>query len=417
MSAGSGAGAAGSVPRGPLTFILLTVLINMVGFGIIIPVLPQLVAELGHMDTSRAAGIGGLLVMAYALMQFLFSPVLGSLSDAFGRRTVLLLSLAGFAINMVIIGFAQQLWLLFVARALGGATAGGIAAINAYIADISPPEKRAETFGLVGVTFGIGFVLGPALGGIIGAIDPRAPFFAAAALATIDIAVGYFLLPESLPAHQRRPFSWRRANVLGSILLLRNLGGVLRRFAIVYFIWQLSIQVLYSIWSYIAAYRYQWEAFSIGLSITYIGVTIAVANGLLVRHSVRWFGERRTAIAGACGGIAANSMFFFAATPLLAYVGLSLNAIGGLTMPALQSMMTAHTPADRQGELQGMLATLQSLTVIIGPPLFALIFTRFSGAQAIAPLPGMPFAVAAVLALLAALLLWRTPHLRPVRLH
>jgi len=405
---------AGGVPRGPLLFILLTVLINMVGFGLIIPVLPQLVAELGHMDTSEAAGIGGLLVMTYALMQFLFSPILGSLSDAFGRRLVLLLSLAGFAISMLVVGIAEQLWLVFVARALGGATAGGIAAINAYIADIAPPTKRAQTFGLVGVTFGIGFVLGPALGGIVGALSPRAPFFAAAALAVIDIAIGFFLLPESLPRARRRPFSWRRANVLGSLLMLRNLEGSLRRFASIYFIWHMSVQVLYSIWSYIAAYRYHWEAFSIGLSIAYIGVMIALTNGLLVRHSVRWFGEWRTSIIGACGGIAANCMFFFADTPSLVYVGLTINAIGGLTIPALQAMMTSRTAPDRQGELQGMLATLQSLTIIIGPPAFAWLFTRFSGKGAIAELPGMPFALAALLALATAWMLWRVPHMRRV---
>lgn len=404
-----------AIPRGPLTFILLTILINMIGFGLIIPVLPQLVAELGHMDTSEAAGIGGLLVMAYALTQFLFSPVLGSLSDAFGRRPILLLSLAGFAGTMLIIGFAQKLWLLFLARLIGGATAGGIAAINAYIADIAPPEKRAQAYGLLGVTFGVGFILGPALGGLIGAIDPRAPFFAAALLAAFDMGIGYFLLPESLPVEKRRRFSWRQANVLGSLLRLRQLDLSLRSFAFVFFFWHLSMQLLHAMWSYIAAYRYGWEAFHIGLSVTYIGIMLALANGVLVRRFVRKFGEWRTAMIGILGGISANCLFFFATTPQLAYVALTINGIGALVVPALQAMMTDRTASDRQGELQGILATLQSLTIIIGPPIFAWVFMQFSGARAIAPLPGMPFVLAAMLAGSAAWLLWRIPQLRPVR--
>lgn len=399
------AGAAPSIPRGPLAFILLTILMDVIGFGLIIPVLPTLVAEVGHVDPSKAAGIGGWLIMSYALAQFLFSPVLGGLSDAYGRRPVLLISMAGFAINMLIVAFAHTLWLLFLARILAGMTGASIATANAYIADITPHERRAQTFGLLGVAFGVGFVLGPAMGGVIGAVHPRWPFLAAAALAGLNMASGYFLLPESHPRERRQPFDWKRANVAGSLGRLGRLGGDLRRLAIVYFLWMLAMQALQGIWSYVAAYRYSWAPFAIGLSLTFVGVMAVLVNGFGVRRAVSRFGERKTAILGIAGGTASYVIFFFADQPLLAYVGLAVSAVGGLTVPSLQAMMTHGAAADRQGELQGALSTLASLTIIIGPPVFAYVFTRFSGEGAVANLPGMPFALSALLTACALALL------------
>ncbi|MGL6042442.1 MAG: MFS transporter, partial [Sandaracinobacteroides sp.] len=229
---------------GPLTFIILTVLLDTMGFGVIIPVLPTLVAELGGVPLDKAATIGGILIMTYALAQFLFSPVVGGLSDAYGRRPVLLLSMAGFAASMLIAWSASSLAILFAGRILAGITGASYSTATAYIADVTAPEKRAQTFGLIGVAFGLGFIIGPALGGFAGGVDSRLPFLLAAGLAGINILVGLFLLPESLPPEKRRPFDWRRANPVGSVRTLGSLGGPLRRLAIAYFLWMLAIQSL-----------------------------------------------------------------------------------------------------------------------------------------------------------------------------
>ncbi|MCG2840254.1 TCR/Tet family MFS transporter [Sandaracinobacter sp. RS1-74] len=406
----TGAEGAPSIPRGPLAFILLTVLMDVIGFGLIVPVLPTLVSELGHVGLSDAAGIGGWIIMSYALAQFIFSPVLGGLSDAYGRRPVLLISMGGFAVNMLITAFAPVLWLLFVGRILAGITGASIATANAYIADITPPQRRAQTFGLLGVAFGLGFALGPAIGGLIGALDPRWPFLVAAAMAGCNMLMGIFLLPESLPPERRRPFDWRRANLVGSLRQLGRLGGKLRRLALVYFLWMLALQSLHGIWSYIAAYRYGWTPFGIGLSLTFVGVLAILVNGLFVRRSVKWLGEWRTALLGIAGGTLAYIVYFFADRPELAYAGLTIGAIGGLTVPALQALMTENAPPNAQGELQGALATLSSLTIILGPLLFARVFTHFSGEDAAVHAPGMPFLLSVLLASAALLLLlWNRP--------
>ncbi len=395
----------GAVRRGPLAFILLTVLLDTMGFGLIIPVLPTLVTELGGVDLSAAAGVGGLLVMSYALAQFLFSPVLGGLSDAFGRRPVLLASMAGFAVNMLIVAAATQLWMLFLGRVLAGITGASIATANAYIADITPPERRAQNFGLLGVAFGLGFILGPATGGLLGAIDSRAPFLAAAALAGLNMLMGLFLLPESLAEDRRRPFDWRRANPIGSLRQLGRLGGSLRGFAIVYFLWMLAIQSLHGIWSYVTAYRYQWSPLEIGLSLTTVGVLAVIVNGLIVKRMVAQVGEWRTAVVGITAGTLSYLVYLIAEAPALAYLGLFVGALGGVTVPALQALMTRSAGSDSQGELQGALATLSALTVISGPLVFARVFTFFSGADAPIHAPGAPFLLSALLAGLALLML------------
>ena len=385
---------------------------DVIGFGLIVPVLPTLIAELGHVDLSKAAGIGGWLIMSYALAQFIFSPVLGGLSDAYGRRPVLLTSMGGFAINMLIVAFAPALWMLFVGRILAGVTGASIATANAYIADITHPSRRAQTFGLLGVAFGLGFAVGPAIGGLVGALNPRWPFLVAAAMAGCNMLMGIFVLPESLPPERRRPFDWRRANLVGSLRQIFRLGGNLRQLALVYFVWMLALQSLHGIWSYVTAYRYGWTPLGIGLSLTFIGVLAILVNGLLVRRSVKWLGEWRTAMLGIAFGGTAYIVYFFADQPELAYAGLAIGAVGGLTVPALQALMTEQAPADAQGELQGALGTLSSLTIIVGPLIFASIFTRFSGADAAIHAPGMPFLLSTALAAVAFGLLARS---RPAR--
>ncbi|WP_199556221.1 TCR/Tet family MFS transporter [Sandaracinobacteroides hominis] len=408
---------ASGASRGPLAFIILTVLLDTMGFGLIIPVLPQLVGELGNVSLDKAATIGGTLIMTYALAQFLFSPVIGGLSDAHGRRPVLLLSMAGFGISMLVAAFATSLWMLFVGRTLAGITGASYSTANAYIADITPHERRAQTFGLLGVAFGLGFIFGPAIGGLLGSLHPRWPFIAAACLAGINMLCGIFLLPESLPPERRRAFDWRRANPIGAIRQLGRLGGSLRHLAATFFIWMFAIQSLHGIWSYVAAYRYHWTPLGIGLSLTTVGVLAVLINGLLVGRAVRFLGEWRTALAGMAAGTLGYAIQIFASTPGLAYLALTVGAFGGLTVPALQAMMTSRAASDQQGELQGALATLSSITVMAGPLIFSRIFAHFSGADAGVHAPGAPFVLSAGLAGIALALLAlagnpRSPELR-----
>ena len=388
----------GGVRPGPLAFITLTVLLDTMGFGLIIPVLPTLVAELGGVPLDRAATVGGALIMTYAMAQFLFSPVIGGLSDAHGRRPVLLVSMAGFAASMLVAGFATSLWMLFAGRILAGITGASYSTATAYMADVTPPEKRAQTFGLIGVAFGLGFIVGPAVGGLLGGIDIRWPFFASAALAGINILLGLFLLPESLPPERRRPFDLARANPIGAVRQIGRLGGPLRRFALAYFLWMLAIQVLHGMWAYIAAYRYSWTPTGIGTSLAFVGVLAVVVNGLLVRRSVKALGEWRTLLIGVASGTAGYLVQVFAGTPALAYVALTVGALGGLTVPALQALMTQQATPETQGELQGALATIAASTVIMGPIIFSQLFAFVTGSDAPVYAPGAPFLLSTLLA-------------------
>jgi len=393
--------------RGPLLFITLTVLLDTMGFGLIVPVLPTLVSDLGNVPLDEAAIIGGMLIMTYALAQFLFSPVVGGLSDAYGRRPLLLLSMAGFAANMLVMALAPVLWMFFVGRALSGISGASYTTAYAFIADVTPQERRAETFGLVGVAFGLGFIIGPALGGLLGAENVRLPFFVAAGLAGANLLLGYFLLPESLPKDRRRPFDWRRANPVGSLKQISRLGGPLRRLAATYFLWMLAIQSLHGIWSYVAAYRYEWTPSGIGVSLALVGVLAVVVNGFLVRRSVKIFGEWQTAVIGLSAGTLGYGLHVLADHSWLAYAAITVGALGGLTVPALQAMMTARADTSQQGELQGGLATLSSLTVIAGPVIFSQIFAHFSGDDAAIHTPGAPFVLAMMLAGMALLMMFR----------
>ncbi len=384
--------------RGPLAFITLTILLDAMGIGIIIPVMPGLISDLSHLPIEKAASVGGALVMTYALAQFLFSPVIGGLSDAYGRRPVLLFSMSGFAINMLVSGLTPVLWLLFVSRFFAGAAGASYSTAYAYIADVTDPHDRASTYGLMGVAFGLGFILGPAIGGFAGDFSVRAPFFVAAALAGLNIIMGLTVLPESLPPERRRPFDIRRANAIGSIRQLIRLGGSLQRLALVYFLWMLAMQAMHGVWPFVAEYRYRWSAAEVGLSLAVMGVLSIIVNGVLVRRSVKILGEFKTALMGLAGGAIGYVAQFFADTGSLAYVAISIGSLGGLVVPPLQAMMTERTPPAAQGELQGALATLSSLTVIIGPIVFANLFTWFTSASAPVRSPGAPFLLSALLA-------------------
>jgi DHA1 family tetracycline resistance protein-like MFS transporter len=313
--------------------------------------------------------------------------------------------MAGFAGSMLVAAFATSLWMLFAGRILAGITGASYSTATAYMADVTPPERRAQTFGLIGVAFGLGFIIGPAMGGLLGGIDIRLPFLAAAALACVNMLLGIFRLPESLSPERRRPFDWRRANPVGSVRQISRLGGALRRFAIAYFLWMLAIQVLHGMWAYIAAYRYSWGPTGIGTSLAAVGVLAVIVNGLLVRRAVARFGEWHTALLGIAAGTAGYLIHVFADQPALAYLALTVGALGGLTVPALQALMTSQTSANTQGELQGALGTIAASTVILGPLLFSQLFAFVTSADARLYAPGLPFLVAAVLAGSALLLL------------
>lgn len=400
--------------RGPLIFITLTVLLDAIGFGLIIPVMPQLIGELSHLPIDKAATVGGTLVMTYALAQFIFSPVVGGLSDRYGRRPVLLASMGGFALNMLITALSPVLWLLFLSRALGGVTGASYSTAYAYIADVTPPKERAGTYGLLGVAFGLGFILGPAIGGLLGGENVRAPFFVAAGMATMNMCIGYFFLPESLPTDRRRPFDIRRSNPIGSMRQLSRLGGPIKRLAAVYFLWMLAMQAMHGIWPFVASYRYSWTTFQVGTSLALMGLLAIIVNGLIVRRSVSWFGEGKTAMIGIASGMLGYMAQFLAETGSLAYMALTISALGGLTVPALQALMTERASASAQGELQGALATLSSFTVIIGPIIFSQMFTYFSGSDAPYHAPGAPFLFASVLCALALVTLMLARPERPI---
>ena len=398
--------------RGPLVFITLTVLLDAMGIGLIIPVMPELIAELSHLPIERAASVGGMLVMTYALAQFLFAPVVGGISDAHGRRPVLLISMAGFAFNMLVSATAPMLWILFLSRFLAGVAGASYSTAYAYIDDVTAARERAATYGLLGVAFGIGFILGPAVGGLIGGVSIRAPFFLAAGLAGINMCVGWFLLPESLPVERRRPFDLRRANPVGSLRHLSGLDGPLRRLATVYFLWMLGMQAMHGVWPFVASYRYQWTTLQVGLSLTVMGVLAVVVNGVLVRRAVTGLGESKTALIGLGAGALGYLVQFFAHSGALAYAAITIGALGGLTVPALQALMTDRAPPSAQGELQGALATLSSFTVIIGPVFFSRLFTWFTGGGAPVHAPGAPFLISSLLAAAAFFVLAATRRAR-----
>ena len=384
--------------RHALTFIFITVLIDMTGLGIIAPVMPQLIEDLTGRGASDAAVVGGLLYSVYALMQFVAAPVVGGLSDRFGRRPVLLFSLAGFSIDYLIMGLAPVLWLLFIGRAASGVFGATITTAGAYIADVSPPEKRAQNFGLLYAGFGVGFIIGPMIGGFLGEIDPRAPFYAASALALSNLIYGFFVLPETLKRENRRAFSWARANPLGSLLSIRRYPAVLGLLAAV-FLFQLAHQVYPSVWSYYTIERYGWSERHIGFSLGVVGIVTVIAQGGLTRVIIPRLGDARTVVMGLSLTALIYAGYGLSSAGWMLYIFIVIGGLAGLASPAMQSIMTSRIPPDGQGELQGAVASLTSLASLLAPIPLTSLFGHFSGADAKVYLPGIPFFAAAGLAL------------------
>jgi DHA1 family tetracycline resistance protein-like MFS transporter len=390
-------------------FILATLVIDALGFGLVVPIVPALVLHLSGLPASAASVWVGMLLSCFALMQFVCAPILGALSDRFGRRPVLLLSLSGICVNYLLLAWAPSLIWLFVGRLIAGATAANAATASAYIADVTPPRLRASRFGLVGAMFGVGFVLGPALGGVLGAYGVRLPFLVAAGLAGCNVLYGLFVLPESLPVDLRRPIDWRRANPLGSLHLVladRNLS----RLAVAWCSPWFALGALQSTFVLANQLRFGWDTRHNGMALALAGLGTAVVQGLLVRRIIPRLGERRSAIAGSTLTVGAYLCMAFAPFGWVVLLGIMLQSAGAITNPAVQGMVSANAPPDRQGETQGALSSLQGLTAIVSPLVAGWLFSHFTGPDAFAQLPGASFVASALACCLS---IWAVYGVRP----
>jgi DHA1 family tetracycline resistance protein-like MFS transporter len=386
--------------RHVLTFVTVTVFLDTVGFGILMPVLPEFLMQLTGGTLAEVSSLAGYLVASYAALQFLFAPVLGNLSDRYGRRKVLLVSLAFFSLNYLIAGLATTLWVLFLGRMITGITAATHATANALIADVSPPDERAQNFGLMGMAFGLGFIVGPTIGGLLGEWYVRAPFFAAAGLGAMNTVYGYFALKETLPESARRAFSWRRANPLGMI-------GQLRRYPIliglvtVMFIYNIGHHVYPSNWSFYTIEKFSWSPLDVGLSMGLVGVLMAVMQGYVIRLVIPRWGPVITAFAGFSAAAAAFIGIALANNSITVLLWCFMSAFAGLAGPAVAGIMSNQVPQNEQGELQGINASVGSFGAIIGPLLMTQSFALFTGADPIVYFPGIAFLLAGTLTLIA----------------
>jgi DHA1 family tetracycline resistance protein-like MFS transporter len=384
-----------------LLFIFITILINMIGFGIIMPVMPELVMEVTGGDLAEAARWGGILSFSYALMQFFMMPVMGSLSDRFGRRPVILSSLAAYSIDFLIMGLAPTLTILFVARVFAGTFAASFTTANAYIADISPPEKRAANFGVLGAAFGLGFIIGPALGGLIGdAFGHRAPFFAVAALGAANLVYGCFFLPETLAPENKRRFEWARANAFGAFNNFRRYPVILP-IAMSLMLYQLAHWAFPSVWAYYAGEKFDWSPKEIGLSLMAVGVASAIVQGGLTRVAIPKFGERKLAFFGAGVAVIAYLGYGLVQQGWMVYPLIAFGALAGFTGPALQGIASRTVPADAQGQLQGAIGSINGIGMMVGPVLMTQVFSAFARDGAPLYFPGAPYVLASLLTALA----------------
>jgi DHA1 family tetracycline resistance protein-like MFS transporter len=381
-------------------FIFITVLIDMIGFGIIIPVMPQLIMELTGQPVGTAAVMGGLLMGTFAFTQFIFAPIIGGLSDRYGRRGILLFAMLGFTLDYLIMGTATTFLVLFLGRMLSGVFGATYTTANAYIADITDAKDRAGRFGMMGAAFGLGFILGPVIGGLLGDINPRYPFFAAAALAGANFIYGYFILPETLSLANRRPFNIRRANPFGSLMQMRQYPVVFSMLvaAFLFFLGHASFPAL---WTYFSTLRFGWTPRDIGLSLMAVGLASAIVQGGLTRIIVAKIGEWRAYAIGFSIAALAYIGYGLVSEVWVFYVIMAFGAFGGIGGPAMQSICSRLVPANSQGELQGAMSSLQSLSMVIGPLTLPLVFRYFTTDAAPIYLPGAAFLMASVLTVLA----------------
>ena len=392
-------------------FIFITLLIDVIGFGIIIPVLPKLIIELTGKDLSHASLVGGWLMFAYAFMQFLCAPVLGGLSDRYGRRPVLLFSLFGFGLDYILLALAPNIGWLFIGRILAGILGSSFTAGAAYIADVSTPEKRAQNFGMIGAAFGLGFIIGPMLGGLLGQFGSRVPFMAAAALALLNWLYGYFILPESLKKENRRAFDWRRANPVGTLLQLRKypvISGLIISLILLY----IASHAVQGVWAYYTMEKFKWDEAMVGYSLGFVGIVSAIVQAGLIRIIIPKLGQERSVYVGLGFYTIGLVLFAFATQSWMMFAFCIPYCLGGIAGPALQGIISTQVPSNEQGELQGGLTSLVSATAIVGPPLMTGLFSYFTASSAPVYFPGAAMLTGAVLALVSTLLAYRTLHLR-----
>ncbi|MEM9031815.1 MAG: TCR/Tet family MFS transporter [Pseudomonadota bacterium] len=376
--------------RLPLVFILLTMVLDAMGIGLILPVMPDLIRELEGASLSEAAVWGGLLTTVFAVLQFLFAPLLGALSDRYGRRPVLFASLFVLSLDYLVMAVAGTIWLLLVGRVVGGIATATQAVAYAYMADISKPEEKAARFGLIGAAFGLGFVLGPLIGGLLGELGTRAPFYVAAALAALNLAFGLAILPETVTDRIRRPLEIGRANPLGAFRALGRLPGI-RRLVVMFFLYQVAFTVYPAIWAYFTQARFGWEPGMIGVSLASFGIAMALVQGTLVGPLIRRLGERVTVLYGLSFNAFAFLVLATVSSGMVALLFTPLTALGAVVTPALQGLMSRAVEDDAQGELQGVLTSAGSLAMACSPILMTTIFYAFTSAGAPLQLPGAPF--------------------------
>lgn len=384
-----------------LGFIFITMLIDVIGWGIIIPVIPGLIEELIKGDISEAAKIGGWLTFAYAITQFIFAPLVGNLSDKYGRRPIILISLFGFTLDYILLALAPTITWLFIGRIIAGITGASITTASAYIADISTPENRAKNFGMIGAAFGLGFIIGPVIGGLLGQYGPRIPFYAAAILCFINFLYGYFILPESLSKENRRAFNLKRANPVGSFINLKKhpkLIGLILSMFILY----VASHAIQSNWSYFTMYKFNWDEKMVGISLGAIGLLVALVQGVLIRWINPKLGNEKSIYTGFFLYSLGMLLFAFATESWMMFVFLIPYCLGGIAGPALQAVISNQVPASEQGEIQGTLSSLMSASAIVGPPLMTGIFYFFTHDEAPFQFAGAPFLLAAILMIISA---------------
>ena len=391
--------------RAALVFIFVTIMLDVLAIGIIIPVLPKLI-EYFTGSTERAAIWVGIFGTLFAVLQFFFAPILGSISDRYGRRPVVLLSCLGLGVDYIVMSVAPTLAWLLLGRAVAGILSASFSTATAYIADVTPPDKRAGAFGMIGAAFGLGFIVGPAIGGIVGEMGARLPFALAAVLSLVNAAYGYFVLPESLPADRRMAFSWKRANAVGSLRLLRSHREMLGLAGVNLLYW-IAHQVLPSVFVLYVGLRYGWSTRTIGLAFAGVGVANVIVQGLLVKRIVRRIGERNALITGALAGAAGFLIYATATTSWAFCAAIPVFAFIGLFGPSVQGLMTRHVAPTEQGQLQGANGSIMAMAGLVGPGLFSAVFAWFIAPHRGLEFPGAPFLLASFLMLVAALIAWR----------
>ncbi|MFT4154275.1 TCR/Tet family MFS transporter [Parafilimonas sp.] len=386
-------------------FIFITLLIDTMGWGLIIPVLPKLIAALKNITINEASAYGGLLLSTYAVAQFLFAPVIGNLSDRYGRRPVLLSSLLGFGIDYIILALAPTFGWLFLGRVIAGITGASFTTASAYIADVSTPETRAKNFGMIGAAFGMGFIIGPALGGLLAGWGLRAPFYAAAILCLLNALYGFFVLPESLSEDHRRPFDWKKANPFGSLQFLRKTPAI-SGLAVGFFLIYMAAQAVQGNWSFFTIYRFNWTPGLVGVSLAVVGVLVGGVQVGLTRVLNPKIGDKKSIYLGLFLYTIGLLLFAFASSTWMMFAILIPYCMGGVAGPALQSTLAGHVALNQQGELQGALTSLMSLTTVLGPLLMNNLFTFFTSPKAPFQFPGVSFLLGALFMLFSLIIIW-----------